>query len=121
MYSCKLSDYKNPILDDVVKNLIVQGQSAINVIDRDDNLGIASKIAVLILAHLNRDEPRICQKTSSGFWLNNLNGVKLLFGDDIYEIRMTEGVVGYPERMAQMCTAVLIPRQWGCDYNGNIL
>ncbi len=58
-------------------------------------------ISVRILGHLN---PCLCNKG----YLLPLVGKRFNLGSDIYEITMTEGVVGYPIRMAQMVTAVRV-------------
>jgi hypothetical protein len=60
-----------------------------------------SKIAVRIMGHLN---PHLCERG----YLINPNGKRFRLGQDTYEIRMTEGVVGFPERMALMATATKV-------------
>ena len=61
-----------------------------------------SKLAIRIMAHLN---PHLCDPP---YWLVNPNGKHFLMGDDLYQIRVTEGIVGYPERMGIMATAIKV-------------
>ena len=88
-------------------NLILQGNQNIIPLEKDDHrFGcIYTKIAILILGHLN---PSICDEKGN---LTNLVGKAFYSGGDLYEIISTEGVVGYPERMAQMATAKLFSRE----------
>ena len=72
--------------------LILQGPDALIPVSKD-------KVAVRIMGHLN---PSLCDNGS----LLPLIGRRFRLGQDLYEIRMTEGVVGFPERMAIMATAI---------------
>ncbi len=74
--------------------LVTQYSNDIIILDNN-------KIAVRIMGHLN---PSLCD---NGFLLP-LNGRRFRLGDDLYEIRITEDVVGYPKRMAQMATAIKV-------------
>ena len=63
----------------------------------------SGRAMVRIMGHLN---PHLCDGSRGD--LMPLNGRRFYLGSDVYEIRMTEDVVGYPERVAQMVTAVKV-------------
>ena len=75
-------------------DLILDSSQALIPLDKE-------LIAIRIMRHLN---PSISDKGH----LLPLVGRTFCLGGDRYKIVMTEGVVGYPERMAQMATAKLV-------------
>ena len=82
--------------DEIVHLIIDDPQTAVIDLSPD-------KLMIRVMGHLN---PHLCDGTRGD--LMPLNGIRFYIGQDVYEARMTEGVVGYPERVAQMITAVKV-------------
>jgi hypothetical protein len=59
------------------------------------------EVGFRVLAHIN---PHLCERG----WLLPVNGRIFQIGDKRYEVRTTEGLVGYPERIGIWATAIEI-------------